>query len=318
VDIFYEQSGSIFYHNFEKEQRKMSFLDKIIQPEYQTEEILNALKNDSYPLFLWGCGEVAEYVYGYCEENNIKLSGIFVDTVISNRIFHGMLVSDLEEIRKKYKSFNVLVGHLHGYSHMDSLKSDVVNVNKVYSIGFDVLFKLELIDYDFIVKNIDLFEWTYNQLSDELSKQSYVACLNAKISMLHEKMVPYICENFYFCDDIVKLTTDEIFVDCGAFTGDTIKDFVKNLNDHSIYGYKRIYAFEPDDANYSELLKLSEEMQNLCCIKKGVWNEQTTLRFNSGKEVFSSISDYGDTIIEVDTIDNVIVQSDGGGGGNFY
>ncbi|MCL1959613.1 MAG: hypothetical protein FWF68_08435, partial [Spirochaetes bacterium] len=285
----------------------MSFLDKIIPCENRT---LDALKNDSHPLFLWGCGELAERVYGFCGENGIRLSGVFVNIVISNRTFHGMSVLDLEEVCRKYQSFNVFVGHLNGYRTMSALKNNVKNINEIYSLDFESVFKIESIDYGFIVKNIDLFEWTYNQLSDELSKQSYVVCLNAKISRSYEAMIPYICENFYFCDDIVKLTPDEIFVDCGAFTGDTIKDFVKNLKDRSIQDYKRIYAFEPDEANYSELLKLSQEIQNLCCIKKGVWSEQTTLRFNSGKKVLSSISDYGDTVIEVDTIDNII----GGGG----
>jgi hypothetical protein len=58
-------------------------------------------------------------------------------------------------------------------------------------------------------------------------------------------------------------------------------------------------------------------MHDVRCIKKGVWNEHTVLKFNSGNATTSSISDYSDTVVEVDTIDNVILRGWGGDGVTF-
>jgi hypothetical protein len=291
----------------------MSFLDIIRRHGKRADETLDALKNDGQPLFLWGCGSVADHVYGFLEKNNIKLAGVFVDIAVSNRMFHGLPVSGLEEICCKYPSFNVIAGHAGGYRFMDAFKNNVKNIDRVYAIDdMEALFGAVTIDHEFISHNVDSFEWTYGQLSDELSKQSFLAYLNAKVNNSYKEISAFTCDNDYFCDDIISLTPDEIFVDCGAFNGDSIRAFIKNLNDRSIFGYRRIYAFEPDEATYSELLKLTKEMRNLRCLNKGAWNEQTVLRFKTENAMSSSISNCGDALIEVDTIDNVLR---GGGGG---
>ena len=43
------------------------------------------------------------------------------------------------------------------------------------------------------------------------------------------------------------LTNNEVFFDCGAFTGDSIAEFIHYQNNH----YKKILAFEPDPKNFN-------------------------------------------------------------------
>jgi FkbM family methyltransferase len=300
---------------------KMSFSDKITPSAPQAGNIVNDLINDmkseTHPLFLWGCGEMAEFVYEFLKKNNITLSGTFVDASYykKNQIFHGLPIQNLGEISKTRPSFNVIVGYICGNETLVGLKANAKNINKIYSIDIEFLYRIfgsvESIDYDFVSRNSDSFEWTYNQLTDELSKQSYIAYLNAKINKSYNEMAPHACKNTYFCDEIIQLTSNEIFLDCGAFTGDTIKNFMKNINDRHIQDYKRIYAFEPDEANYSKLSKLSKKMQNLYCIKKGAWNERATLQFDAQGSITSNISSCGKHIIEVDTIDNILLSEEG-------
>jgi FkbM family methyltransferase len=187
-----------------------------------------------------------------------------------------------------------------------ALKSKCKNIKNIYSLDLGVLYGMEMIDIDFVVKNKDLFQWTYNQLSDDLSRKSYIAYLNAKINKSYEFLVPYISENQYFCKDIMKIANNEVFVDCGAYDGDTILSFVNQLNANDIQSYDAIYAIEPDDANFKKLSVLSNTIQKLYCVKKGAWNEQSVLRFNSEGTMTSSASDTGNTVIEVDTIDGIL------------
>ena len=52
----------------------------------------------------------------------------------------------------------------------------------------------------------------------------------------------------YFPDDLFAVTPEEVFVDCGAFDGDTIRSFIKHRRD-----FRRIIAMEPDPVNFKRL-----------------------------------------------------------------
>jgi FkbM family methyltransferase len=53
----------------------------------------------------------------------------------------------------------------------------------------------------------------------------------------------------YFPDGVLALSQNEVFVDCGAYDGDTITEFRKATGDH----FNRIVAFEPDPGNFVAL-----------------------------------------------------------------
>lgn len=94
--------------------KKTNFVEKTIQSELHVDGILNALKNERYPLILWGCGEVAECVCTWLKNNNITLADVFIDIPLTSQIFHDIKVCNLDDICKKHKTFDVIVGHLGG------------------------------------------------------------------------------------------------------------------------------------------------------------------------------------------------------------
>jgi len=53
----------------------------------------------------------------------------------------------------------------------------------------------------------------------------------------------------YFPDDLFRLNQNEVFVDCGAYDGDTITEFRRAINNQ----FDCIIAFEPDPGNFSAL-----------------------------------------------------------------
>lgn len=53
----------------------------------------------------------------------------------------------------------------------------------------------------------------------------------------------------YFPHDLFGLTRNEVFIDCGAYDGDTIAEFRHATDDH----FDRIVAFEPDPGNFAAL-----------------------------------------------------------------
>lgn len=64
--------------------------------------------------------------------------------------------------------------------------------------------------------------------------------------------------NLMYFDSFIRLSESEVFVDCGAYIGDTIKSFLKKT-----CSYKKIVAFEPDNQNYKKLEKYCSRISNV-------------------------------------------------------
>jgi FkbM family methyltransferase len=96
-------------------------------------------------------------------------------------------------------------------------------------------------------------------------------------------------------------------MNCGAYDGDTILSFRKECNNRYAY----MYALEPDVENFTRLQqRLNDEgLVNYSLFKCGAYDSKGHLSFYSGLNGISKISDRGNTIIDVDTIDNIIKDS---------
>jgi len=61
---------------------------------------------------------------------------------------------------------------------------------------------------------------------------------------------------YYFRQDFLAFSDDEIYVDVGAADGDTIKPFLTETALQKRKTIKKIYAFEPDPFSFQELEKI--------------------------------------------------------------
>lgn len=93
--------------------------------------------------------------------------------------------------------------------------------------------------------------------------------------------------HFYFTNDIIKLEDNEVFVDGGAYMGDSVDDFVLACKTNKVK-HKRIYCFEPDKGNYENLCKNTAKYANVVCINSGLWSSNKTLHFVSSAQMESS------------------------------
>jgi FkbM family methyltransferase len=99
----------------------------------------------------------------------------------------------------------------------------------------------------------------------------------------------------YFPPKIVTLTSDERFVDCGAFDGDSLKDFITRTKGK----FGRIDAMEPDPHNIAALETFTtglppEQGAKVHIHPVAVGARESTLRFKTGMGPGSSITAEGD------------------------
>ncbi|WP_193179293.1 FkbM family methyltransferase [Nisaea sediminum] len=113
----------------------------------------------------------------------------------------------------------------------------------------------------------------------------------------------------FFPTDLFKLADDEVFVDGGAYTGDTIEEFFRQTDGH----FSKIFPFEPDPDNFATLERNYMSCDRVKPIMKGLFDRSAMLRFSNGEGRASGISEqvgrhrYSDeepsTIVPVTSID---------------
>ena len=161
----------------------------------------------------------------------------------------------------------------------------------------------------------EAYRRTYLLLSDEKSKQVMQLYLNAATGgEFHELFATCYEEPSYF-NSITKKLKINTLIDCGAYDGDSVHDFIDVFPDYSI-----IIAIEPDPKNYDKLLsrKKQEKIRNLSIIQKGVGSNDGYISFQVNGKSNYYLSDKGNTVIQLmklddiisDTIGNILIKMD--------
>ena len=81
----------------------------------------------------------------------------------------------------------------------------------------------------------------------------------------------------YFPLELCPLTDHEVFVDCGAYDGDSIRSFL----DQPKKSFRKVYSFEPDPVNFKKLqedvsLRPERDSIMLQCAALGAHNGTVT------------------------------------------
>ncbi len=107
--------------------------------------------------------------------------------------------------------------------------------------------------------------------------------------------------NEYFDKDIIQFTSNEVFVDGGAYDAQTTLEFIKRCN-----SYKKIHVFEPSIKMKNKIDKNIKEHRDVETHFIGLWKERDTLFFSSALDTGSKIAEsQSSEVIEVDSIDNI-------------
>jgi FkbM family methyltransferase len=115
--------------------------------------------------------------------------------------------------------------------------------------------------------------------------------------------------NRYFINEVTDILTDnESFLDVGAHQGEITQKFIKTNK-----SYNKIWLIEPDEFNYNEIYKniiQNESLikKNITLIKNAVSDNKNNKLFYEGLGYSSQFSVFGNSKIEVITIDELDIN----------
>ena len=151
------------------------------------------------------------------------------------------------------------------------------------------------------------FIWLYERLEDYRSKMVLSGILRNWLYFDLSILFQIKENNFadYFDLDLVTCNENEVFVDIGAYNGDSAKSFIET------YGqYKKIYCYEITEESVLKCHETLSAYDNIEIRNKGVGSENKTMYFHKFGLSGSSnmVKEQGEIPVDIVSIDNDITE----------
>lgn len=155
---------------------------------------------------------------------------------------------------------------------------------------------------DLVRAGLDLFE-------DEASRFEYLAQIKWRMLLDFDTLPNPVKHEIYFPGDLFTIRKDEVFVDCGAFDGDTVRRFLLHRPDFA----GRIKAFEPDPMNFDKLkgyvATLGADLQRRIDVYPyAIGSKRERVRFSGTGTEAASVG-VGDVEVEAAPLDEILADA---------
>ena len=239
-------------------------------------DIWTYLKNCNKHIVLYGTGNGADKILDELERNNIAVSGVFAS-------------DGFAEAKEKFPDMTVLM--CFGSSRQEVLE----NIRNISSecelLAPDVpVYGENIFNSSFYEKHIDELNSVREMLADELSVKTFDNHIKYKLTGKIEFL--YTCETSKAEESsIISLPENAVFVDLGAYNGDTVKEFIEKCP-----SYSQIFAVEPDRRSFRKLNENTAGLENISCIRAVIGDRNEDVFFDSKKGRGSHESAVGELI----------------------
>jgi FkbM family methyltransferase len=152
-------------------------------------------------------------------------------------------------------------------------------------------------------RNRDRYAHLNGQLADQRSRDVLGAVLAFRQTLDPVMLKPVLDDNdLYAPKNLIEFTDNEVYVDGGSYDGDTIRTFIRHVDNR----FERIYAFEPDPVTYRKLTSNFSTEPRVEPINSGLHREKGVLRFKDDGSRGAIFSSDGTIEMPVTTLDDVI------------
>jgi FkbM family methyltransferase len=294
----------------------MSIDDIFINKPSGNLSILHTALKEDRPVIVFGAGNLGKKIADFLLSNKFNLQ-LIAD---NNQAKWGTTLSDKPIVSpanalELYADAIWIVSIWSPGHSFASTKKQLQNIgvkNIFHAAALMQLFPGELLPHyhfqtpDFFLKHEKEIKEVYHALADEESKKQYLAHINCRINLDFESLPQADIHNQYFPGDFIELANNETFLDAGAFTGDTLIDFVERVKGQ----FNKYIALEPDPANNKVLSATAEKYPGtkIAIFPFAVGNENCILNFDATGGGGAGLSSEGKLKVECKRIDDVFLN----------
>ena len=147
---------------------------------------------------------------------------------------------------------------------------------------------------------------------DDESRRQFVRHLRYRLYLDYEALPKNSKDDYFPVDVVPRLPADTTFVDCGAYDGDTIRQFLR----HQENDFNEIFAFEPDENNCAKLRDYVSTLPTdisgrIHIYNAGVGSKRTKMRFNPTGNTSAAFDTSGAAQVDVLPIQEIVTGSRG-------
>lgn len=251
----------------------MSDLSQLLQEQ----ELWTYLQRTEKPIVLYGMGDGALKILRIFEQYGIAAAGIFAsDEFVRGHSFAGFPVRTLAQTKERFGDFIIVLAfgterpELLAYLEELSTQYEFYAPDVPVCADDDTLFTL---DY-FRTHQAEL-ETVYTRLADDRSREVLLEVLRYKLTGTVDCLLRATDSADSVMSKLLPLTSEEDFVDLGAYNGDTVRRFVDSVSD-----YHSIVAVEPDPKNYRKLCQNTASLARIQTFRLGAYSRPDTLLFS--------------------------------------
>lgn len=146
----------------------------------------------------------------------------------------------------------------------------------------------------------------FSLLADEQSRREYIDQLQWRTTPGFALPSATPADQTYFPPEI-KLRDDDVFVDCGAFDGDTLRMVLERRGE----GFSRFIGFEPDPNNYARFQNFAQSLpesqrEKIICHNAATSAQNGIVRFHATGTAGSGISGEGEIEMNCVRLDDAL------------
>jgi len=286
----------------------ISIVDRLSATSNHFLDTVARMQANGQPIVLCGAGYIAQVTLAFMQRQRLPVDCVAIgkNYLRDEREFNGLPLTSFEALAQTGKRYNYIIA----MQYIDAALSEKLRESASEMLFYDAAFigvnSNEHFTLAWCAEHQQALTALYESLADDASKATLLAYLNQRISAREGEYASVYHPQHYFPQEIIGFDDNEVFIDCGAFDGDSINAFVRALARDGVGEAAKIYALEPDAATFAQLQKNCAALPQCVCFQAGVWHEATTLYFNASNSLSSSLSDtpQGDKInlLKIDDI----------------
>ncbi len=274
--------------------------------------------DNARPLWIFGAGGFGKALCQAMLHHGIKVSG-FVETSPQINSVLDLPIVEWAELKRRAPNAQLALGILNRGAPYDKLIQiaqsagflDMLMPWETYDLfGKELGWRFWLSTRDFLLSGLDQINAVAARLSDEESKQTLARITAFRLGLDNEYASVQSANHQYFNDITLRSLRNKpmVFVDCGAYNGDTYFDLIAQQD----IICQQAFLMEPDHENFMALVanvSKHSKVQDTVCLPLAAAEKYSMLSFSSGQGEGGAIGINGNTNIAAVALDELMVNT---------